>query len=270
MLTGWVNWTGLCLFLTDLWADDTHMLPNPSAYLPSFWMKTTTCFYAQMLVFRVLSTAMAIHDSLRVAPIDLAQGGNARLPYVHVPAARISLIVYIATAKPTFWFLFSKHQMLLRYSVTGTEMGAFYTVESLVSGCFRGVNVWGTMWVWEARFTSVVLSLLIYLGALRFQKRPVEPAPISIRAGPLDIPIIKSSVPWWNTSHQPGSISRSGTSIHVPIPQTLWLHVANSPASLMVLFVLETRLPIPSCTEYQFSRNPMSCNPTSSIGSKVS
>lgn len=192
---------------------------------------------------------MAIHDSLRGAPIDIQQGGNARLPYVHVPAARMSLIVYIATAQPTFWFLLSKHPLLLRSSVTGTEMGAFYTCESLVNGCFRGVKQWGSMWVLEARFTSVVLSLLIYLGALRLQKRPVEPAPISIRSGPLDLPLIKSSVPWWNTSHQPGSISSSGTSIHVPMPLTLSNNVATSPASTLVLFVLETRMPIPSYTE---------------------
>nr|YP_009861465.1 cytochrome c biogenesis C [Mirabilis himalaica]QKN19362.1 cytochrome c biogenesis C [Mirabilis himalaica] len=70
-------------------------------------------------------------------------------------------------------------------------------------------------WVWDARLTSVFISFLIYLGALRFQKLSVEPAPISIRAGPIDIPIIKFPVNWWNTSHQPGSISRSGTSIHV-------------------------------------------------------
>ncbi|PPS06320.1 hypothetical protein GOBAR_AA14325 [Gossypium barbadense] len=74
--------------------------------------------------------------------------------------------------------------------------------------------MWGTFWVWDARLTSVFISFLIYLGALRFQKLPVEPASISICVGPIDIPIIKSSVNWWNTSHQPGSISRSGTSIH--------------------------------------------------------
>ncbi|KAL0290867.1 UNVERIFIED_CONTAM: putative cytochrome c biosynthesis ccmC-like mitochondrial protein [Sesamum calycinum] len=90
-------------------------------------------------------------------------------------------------------------------------MGAFSTLFTLVTGGFRGRPMWGTFWVWDARLTSVFISFLIYLGALCFQKLPVEPAPISIRAGPIDIPIIKSSVNWWNTSHQPGSISRSGS-----------------------------------------------------------
>ncbi|VAH16098.1 unnamed protein product [Triticum turgidum subsp. durum] len=67
--------------------------------------------------------------------------------------------------------------------------------------------MWGTFRVWDACLTSIFILFLIYLGALRFQKLLVEPAPISICAGPIDIPIIKSPVNWWNTSHQPGSIS---------------------------------------------------------------
>ncbi|KAF7031217.1 LOW QUALITY PROTEIN: hypothetical protein CFC21_042580, partial [Triticum aestivum] len=113
----------------------------------------------------------------------------------------------------------------------------------------RGRPMWGTFRVWDARLTSVFILFLIYLGALRFQKLPVEPAPISIRAGPIDIPIIKSPVNWWNTSHQPGSISRSGTSIHVPMPIPILSNFAKFPFSTRILFVLETRLPIPSFPE---------------------
>ncbi|KAH0447980.1 hypothetical protein IEQ34_023188 [Dendrobium chrysotoxum] len=113
--------------------------------------------------------------------------------------------------------------------------------------------MWGTFRVWDARFTSVFILFLIYLGALRFQKLPVEPAPIFIRAGLIDIPIIKSSVNWWNTSHQPGSISRSGTSIHVPMPIPILSNFANFPFSTPILFVLEPRLPIPSFLESPFT-----------------
>ncbi|CAD5336175.1 unnamed protein product (mitochondrion) [Arabidopsis thaliana] len=206
--------------------------------------------YAQILIGSWLFlTAMAIHLSLGVAPLDLQQGGNSRILYVHVPAARMSIIVYIATAINTFLFLLTKHPLYLRSSGTGIEMGAFFTLFTLVTGGFRGRPMWGTFWVWDARLTSVFISFLIYLGALRFQKLPVEPASISIRAGPIDIPIIKSSVNWWNTSHQPGSISRSGTSIHVPMPIPILSNFANFPFSTRILFVLETRLPIPSFLE---------------------
>nr|YP_010426579.1 cytochrome c biogenesis C [Scutellaria barbata]USM11290.1 cytochrome c biogenesis C [Scutellaria barbata] len=218
--------------------------------LQPYFLMSKTRSYAQILIgSRLFLTAMAIHLSLRVAPLDLQQGGNSRIPYVHVPAARMSILVYIATAINTFFFLLTKHPLFLRSSGTGTEMGAFSTLFTLVTGGFRGRPMWGTFWVWDARLTSVLISFLIYLGALCFQKLPVEPAPISIRAGPIDIPIIKSSVNWWNTSHQPGSISRSGTSIHVPMPIPILSNFANSPLSTPILFVLETRLPIPSFLE---------------------
>lgn len=161
----------------------------------------------------------------------------------------MSILVYIATAINTFLFLLTKHPLFLRSFGTGTEMGAFSTLFTLVTGGFRGRPMWGTFWVWDARLTSVLISFLIYMGALRFQKLPIEPAPISIRAGPIDIPIIKSSVNWWNTSHQPGSISRYGTSIHVPMPIPILSNFANSPFSTRILFVLETRLLIPSFLE---------------------
>ena len=206
--------------------------------------------YAQIIIgSRLFLTAMAIHLSLRVAPLDFQQGGNSRILYVHVPAARMSILVYIATAINTFLFLLTKHPLFLRSSGTGIEMGAFFTLFTLVTGGFRGRPMWGTFWVWDARLTSVFISFLIYLGALRFQKLPVEPASISIRAGPIDIPIIKSSVNWWNTSHQPGSISRSGTSIHVPMLIPILSNFANFPFSTRIFFVLETRLPIPSFLE---------------------
>nr|YP_010989223.1 cytochrome c biogenesis C [Aconitum carmichaelii]WOV66881.1 cytochrome c biogenesis C [Aconitum carmichaelii] len=216
---------------------------------PSFFMSKTRS-YAQIIIgSRLFLTAMAIHLSLRVAPPDLQQGGNSRIPYVHVPAARMSILVYIATAINSSLFLLTKHPLFLRSSGTGTEIGAFSTLFTLVTGGFRGRPMWGTFRVWDARLTSVFISFPIYLGALRFQKLPVEPAPISIRAGPIDIPIIKSPVNWWNTSHQPGSISRSGTSIHVPMPIPILSNFANSPFSTRILFVLETRLPIPSVPE---------------------
>uniref|UniRef100_A0A6N2NF20 Cytochrome c assembly protein domain-containing protein n=1 Tax=Salix viminalis TaxID=40686 RepID=A0A6N2NF20_SALVM len=170
--------------------------------------------YSQILIgSRLFLTAMAIHLSLRVAPLDLQQGGNSRIPYVHVPAARMSILVYIATAINTFLFLLTKHPFFFALPEPLLE----------VSGTM-------TFWVWDARLTSVFISFFIYLGALRFQKLSVEPASISICAGPIDIPIIKSSVNWWNTSHQPGSISRSGTSIHVPMPIPILSNFANSPS----------------------------------------
>ncbi|YP_009477623.1 cytochrome c biogenesis C (mitochondrion) [Nymphaea colorata] len=216
---------------------------------PSFFMSKTRS-YAQILIGSWwFLTAMAIYLSLWVAPPDFQQGGNSRIPYVHVPAARMSIIVYIATAINSFLFLLTKHPLFLRSSGTGIEIGAFFTLFTLVTGGLRGRPMWGTFRVWDARLTSVFISFLIYLGALCFQKLPVEPAPISIRAGPIDIPIIKFSVHWWNTLHQPGSISRFGTSIHVPMLIPILSNFANFLFLTCILFVLETRLLILSFPE---------------------
>nr|UPI49000.1 cytochrome c biogenesis C [Balanophora laxiflora] len=204
---------------------------------------------AQILIgSRMFLISIAIYISL--APLDLIQGGNYRISYVHVPAARMSILIYLATAINTLSFILTKHPLLLRFSGTGTEIGAFFTVFTLVTGGFRGRPMWGTFWVWDARLTSVFISFIIYLGALRFQKLPVEPASILIRVGPIDIPIIKYSVTWWNTSHQPGSISRFGTSIHVPMLFPIVFNFANFIFLTRIVFVLETRFPILSFLEF--------------------
>ncbi|MCL7043768.1 hypothetical protein MKW94_002211 [Papaver nudicaule] len=206
--------------------------------------------YAYILIgFQLFLTAMAIHLSLRVATPDLQQGGNSRILYVHVPAAWMSILVYLVMAINSFFFLLTKHPLFLRSSGTGTEIGAFSTFFTLVTGAFWGRPMWGTFWVWDARLTSVLILFLIYLGALRFQKLSVELASISICVGPIDIPIIKFSVNWWNTLHQPGSISRSGTSIHVSMLIPILSNFANSPFFTLFFFVLETRLLILSFLE---------------------
>ncbi|KAI3966678.1 hypothetical protein MKW92_023297 [Papaver armeniacum] len=199
---------------------------------PSFFMSKTRSYAYILIGFQLFLTAMAIHLSLRVAPPDLQQGGNSRILYVHVPAAWMSILVYLVTAINSSFFLLTKHPLFLRSSGTGTEIGAFSTFFTLVTGAFWGRPMWGTFWVWDARLTSVLILFLIYLGALRFQKLSVELASISICVGPIDIPIIKFSVNWWNTLHQPGSISRSGTSIHVSMLIPILSNFANSPSSL--------------------------------------
>ncbi|PHT42125.1 putative cytochrome c biosynthesis ccmC-like mitochondrial protein [Capsicum baccatum] len=213
---------------------------------PSFFISKTRS-YAQILIgSQLFLTVMAIHLSLRVAPLDLQQGGNSRILYVHVPTARMSILVYIVTVINTFLFLLTKRPFFLLSSETGIEIGAFYMLFTVDIGGFQGKPMWGTFWVSDAHLISLFILFLIYLGTLHFQNLSVEPSPISIRAGPIDIQIIKSLVNWWNTLHQPGSISQSGTSIHVPMPIPILSNFSNFLFSTCILFVLETRLPIPS------------------------
>lgn len=216
---------------------------------PSFSMLKTESYAQIPIGFWWFLTAMAIYSSIRVAPSDSQQGENYRIIYVHVPAARMGIPVHIATAINSFLFPLTKHPPFPRSPGTGTKIGAFSTLFTLVTGGFRGRPMWGTFRVWDARLTPVFISFLIYPGAPRSQRLSAEPAPISIRVGSIDIPIIKSPANRWNTSHQPGSISRSGTSIHVPMPIPILFNFANFFFPTRILFVLETRLPIPSFPE---------------------
>uniref|UniRef100_A0A453JU35 Cytochrome c assembly protein domain-containing protein n=1 Tax=Aegilops tauschii subsp. strangulata TaxID=200361 RepID=A0A453JU35_AEGTS len=105
---------------------------------PYFFMSKTKS-YAQILIgSRLFLTAMAIHLSLRVAPPDLQQGGNSRISYVHVPAARMSIVIYIATAINSSLFPLTKHPLFRRSSSTGTKIGAFSTLFTLLTGGVSG------------------------------------------------------------------------------------------------------------------------------------
>nr|YP_010576500.1 cytochrome c biogenesis C [Andreaea regularis]UZN44041.1 cytochrome c biogenesis C [Andreaea regularis] len=198
--------------------------------------------YAQILIgFCRFLTAMAIYLSIWVAPSDFQQGENYRIIYVHVPAARMSLLIYIAMAISSLLFLLTKHPLFQLFSKSGAKIGALFTLFTLVTGGFWGKPMWGTFWVWDARLTSVLILFLIYLGALRFQQFSADVASISIRIGLINIPIIKFSVNRWNTLHQPSSISQFGTSIHISMLIPILLILTSLLCLTGIFFILETR-----------------------------
>jgi heme exporter protein CcmC len=203
--------------------------------------------YAQILIgFCWFLTAIAIYLSIWVAPSDFQQGENYRIIYVHVPAAWMSLLIYIAMAISSVLFLLTKHPLFQLFSKTGAKIGASFTLFTLVTGGFWGKPMWGTFWVWDARLTSVLILFFIYPGALRFQEFSADVASISICIGPINIPIIKFSVNWWNTLHQPSSISQFGTAIHISMLIPIFLIFVSFFFLTGILFILETRQIIPS------------------------
>nr|AIG54113.1 cytochrome c biogenesis C [Viscum crassulae] len=221
------------------------------SFRPAYVMSPSASSVTALLALVLIGTPACLMTGLLGAPLDLQQGELARLPYVHVPAARISLGVYCATASSVVLLVVTKHPLVLLSARSGTALVAWSTGLVLVTGWFRGLVLkWhGSYWNWDARMTSVLLSFLIALGSLRLQKLPVAPGPFSLLAGTIDLPLLTSSVNWWNTSHQPGSMSRSGTAIHEPMNRPIWSNVALSSCAAFLLFVLETRLPIPSFSE---------------------
>jgi heme exporter protein CcmC len=198
--------------------------------------------YAQIIIgFCWFLTAMAIYLSIWVAPSDFQQGENSRIIYVHVPAAWMSLLIYIAMAISSVLFLLTKHPLFQLFSKTSAKIGALFTLFTLITGGFWGKPMWGTFWVWDARLTSVLILFFIYLGALRFQEFSADVASIFICIGLINIPIIKFSVNWWNTLHQPSSISQFGTSIHISMLIPILLIFTSFFFLTGISSILETR-----------------------------
>lgn len=142
------------------------------------------------------------------APTDYQQGEAFRIMYVHVPCAMLSLFLYAGIAACSFIYLVWRVKVadLLAYSIAPT--GAFFTFAALVTGSLWGKPMWGTWWIWDARLTSELILLFLYLGyiglyqAIPSRKMASKLGAILALVGVVDLPIIHYSVNWWNTLHQ--------------------------------------------------------------------
>ena len=149
---------------------------------------------------------------LGFTPADRLQGDSFRIIYLHVPAAHLSQLIYLAIAVAGFVYLVWRMKMADVFMISSVWLGAWLTAFALFSGIVWGIPTWGTGWVWDARTTSVLVQLFLFLGliALRVaipnsQRAALAVAVLAI-VGVINIPIIKYSVDWFTTLHQPASI----------------------------------------------------------------
>ncbi|GGB33933.1 cytochrome C biogenesis protein CcmC [Tistrella bauzanensis] len=170
--------------------------------------------------------AVGLYLGLFVAPPDYQQGESFRIMYVHVPAAWMSMFAYAGLAVSSAVYLIWRHGVADVAAKAIAPAGAAFTAIALVSGALWGQPMWGTWWVWDARLTSVLLLFFLYLGymvlrdAFDSPERGARAAGILAVVGVVNLPIIKFSVDWWNTLHQPATISKlDAPSIH---PSMLW------------------------------------------------
>ena len=184
---------------------------------------------------------IAFYLSTLVAPSDFQQGENYRIIYVHVPAAWMSLLIYIIISFTSFLYLITKHPIFNFFTQTGAKIGTLATILTLITGSFWGKPMWGTFWVWDARLTSVFILLFIYLGALQFSKISADICSIFVCIGLINIPIIKFSVNWWNTLHQPSSISQFGSSIHISMLLPIFFMFCSFLLLAFIFALIETR-----------------------------
>ncbi|PSJ61153.1 heme ABC transporter permease [Kumtagia ephedrae] len=174
------------------------------------------------------------------APEDYQQGITVRIMYIHVPFAWLSMLCYSLMALSALGTLVWRHPLADVALKAAAPIGALFTALALVTGSIWGKPMWGTWWVWDARLTSVFVLFLMYLGiisltrALDDPSRSARAAAIITLVGFVNIPIIKFSVDWWNTLHQPASVIRlDGPTIH---PSLLWPLLVMA-AGFTILFV---------------------------------
>ncbi|CAN7330825.1 heme ABC transporter permease [Rhizobium sp. LjRoot30] len=145
---------------------------------------------------------------------DYQQGETVRIMYVHVPAAWLSMMCYTVMAASAIGTLVWRHPLADVSAKTAAPLGAGFTLIALITGSLWGKPMWGTWWVWDARLTSVFVLFLMYLGLIALNRAMDDPSKaarvsaVLILVGFVNIPIIKFSVEWWNTLHQPASVVR--------------------------------------------------------------
>ncbi|MDE3176199.1 MAG: heme ABC transporter permease, partial [Pseudomonadota bacterium] len=150
------------------------------------------------------------------APPDYQQGETVKIMYLHVPAAWLSTFIYGVMTLAALATLVWRHPLADAAQKAAAPLGAGFTFICLVTGSLWGKPMWGTYWVWDARLTSVLVLFIIYLGLVALWRSIEEPARAARAAailtlvGAVDLPIIKFSVDWWNTLHQPASVFRMG------------------------------------------------------------
>lgn len=167
-----------------------------------------------------------LYMALFVAPADYQQGESVRIMYVHVPAAWMAMFVYTNIAIASALSLIWRHPLADLAASASAPIGAAFTFLALVTGSLWGKPMWGTWWVWDARLTSVLILFFLYLGHMAITSafdnpaRGAKSAAVLALVGFVNVPIIKFSVDWWNTLHQPASVFRAGgPTIH---PDMLW------------------------------------------------
>ncbi len=160
--------------------------------------------------------AAGLYGALFTSPPDYQQGESVRIIYIHVPAAWMSLFCYVVMAAAGAIGLIWRMRLADAVAAASAPVGASFTFLALVTGSLWGKPMWGTWWVWDARLTSELLLLFLYLGyiglraAIEDRRNAARASAILALVGVVNIPIIHFSVEWWNTLHQGATVFRSG------------------------------------------------------------
>ncbi|MGB1580164.1 MAG: heme ABC transporter permease [Nevskiales bacterium] len=187
------------------WGSPPHFYARARRWLPWFAIPA------------VLLIAYGLYGGLILAPADYEQGQGYRIIYVHVPSAWMSMFIYTAMAVSGAIALIWRMKLAEVFLIAAAPIGASFTFLALVTGSLWGKPMWGTYWVWDARLTSELILLFLYLGiiglysAIEDKRSAARAASVLALVGVVNIPIIHYSVEWWHTLHQGPTITKLDT-----------------------------------------------------------
>jgi len=190
-----------------------HKMGSP----PTFY-RIATRLQPWLFATALAAAAVALYLGLVRAPADYLQGESARILYIHVPCAWMSLFVYAFMAFNGAIGIIWRIKLCEQMAVASAPIGAAFTFVTLVTGSLWGRPTWGTYWVWDARLTSELVLLFLYFGviglerAIEDRRKAARAASLLAIIGVVNLPIIHFSVKWWNTLHQGESIKLMGKS----------------------------------------------------------
>ena len=194
-----------------------HRFANPGRFL-----RIAARVQPWLNVLALGVTAVGLAWGLFYAPADWQQGDAVRIMYVHVPAAWLASLGYFSLALASLASLVWRHPLADLAAQELGPVGAGFTAVCLATGSLWGKPMWGAWWVWDARLTSVLVLFFLYLGHIALMQAFDDPqrgyraGSILALVGVVNLPVIKYSVDWWNTLHQPATITLTGAPAMAP------------------------------------------------------
>ena len=215
---------------------------------PSRFMRLANRVLPALVVLAVTTGAVGLYQGLVTSPPDYQQGDTVRIIYIHVPAAWLALFGYVGLGICGIFYIVWRHPLADVAARAVAPVGAVFALLTLITGSLWGKPMWGAWWVWDARLTSMLILLFFYLGVIALAngfdqpERGSRPAALLALVGVINVPIVKFSVDWWNTLHQPASLLRSGgVSIDQAMLVPLLLMLAGMHCYFAVIVILRMK-----------------------------
>lgn len=215
---------------------------------PKWFYEITEKWIPWLALVSLVGGVAGLILGLAYAPADYQQGNSFRIIYIHVPAAILAQSAFMMMAVAGAVFLIWRMKMAAWVAKTIAPIGASFCLIALLTGAIWGKPTWGTWWVWDARLTSMLLLLFLYFGVMALHQA-METADSGHKAsailalvGLVNIPIIKYSVDWWNTLHQPATLKlteKPSMDIDMLIP--LLIMIVTTYTFFALLVILRTR-----------------------------